>query len=248
MTTRIEAADLEWLAPGLVAPALLAPGHTLDALNGFVEALLDANTRVNLVSRSTTAASVWSQHVRHCLVLARRAFPAQSVVVDWGTGGGLPGAVLAAWFGDVEFVLVDSIAKKCAALREIVAAAGLSNVRVWHGRAEAFREPVDYAVSRATAPLVDLWGWTQPRLRATGKASSDRGVDTWRKGLIALKGGDLTGELHDLHARWPAVAGGPTLRVELGNELGEEREHAPSPDGLSWSETFAGKRVVHVSY
>ena len=236
-----ERPSLAALAPDCVDPA----PQTRDRLDAYVGALVAANQRLNLMARSTTAEQVWGRHVRHCLVLARRRFPPGSVVVDWGTGGGLPGAVLAAWFPDVEFVLVDSIAKKCRALEEVLAAAKLDNARVWHGRAETFTEPFDYAVSRATAPLAALWSWSQSCLRAgspTPRSTSLRAATApegeWARGLIALKGGELADELAQLP---------PGLVVEVGPDLGAETDRPHQNGWNDWSVDLAAKRVVHVA-
>lgn len=152
--------------------------------------LKEMNERVNLISRAT-ADDLRVRHLEHSLTLSMRDFPSGSSVVDWGTGGGLPGIPLAIRFPDVTFHLVDSVAKKVRAIGSIVGDLALGNVIVHRMRAEDWTTPIDYAVSRATASLCELWGWTEPVL-AKERAVSDR---EWPQGLIALKGGDLTDEI-----------------------------------------------------
>jgi 16S rRNA (guanine527-N7)-methyltransferase len=82
--------------------------------------------------------------------------------MDLGTGGGLPGLVLALVHPATRWVLVDSVAKKAGAVRGFAARLGLENVEVRCGRAEklaredGMRESADGVVSRALAPLPAL--------------------------------------------------------------------------------------------
>ena len=81
-------------------------------------------------------------------------------VLDLGTGGGLPGLVLAVLHTDIEFTLIDSISKKCDAVRELAEKLKLTNVKVICGRAEELghdlRERFDVVIARALAPLPTL--------------------------------------------------------------------------------------------
>jgi 16S rRNA (guanine527-N7)-methyltransferase len=172
----------------------LEVGHR-ERLRAYHALLLGLNRQHNLVS-DVGAEHLWEHHIRHCLALAKHSFPAGSRVVDWGTGGGLPGIPLAIVFPQVHFILVDSIEKKVRAVRLMVRRLGLTNVSVWHGRAEAWPGTAHYAVSRATAPLVDLWHWTSRVLEPISSAPED-----WRQGLLALKGGDLERELKNLREK-----------------------------------------------
>lgn len=172
---------------------------TLDA---YVSELEHVNRRVNLVARSATRADL-ERHVRHCLALAARPFPSGAVVVDWGTGGGLPALPLAVAFPDVRFVAVDAVGKKTEAVRLFARRVGVKNVEVWNGRAEAYDGPAPgYAVSRATAPLADLWGWFD-RVRVPAANAVGAVDDAWPPGLVCLKGGDLTDEIAALQTAFP---------------------------------------------
>lgn len=81
-------------------------------------------------------------------------------VLDLGTGGGLPGLILAIEKLEMEFVLVDSTQKKCDAVSRIAEGLDLQNVEVVCGRAEdlghKMREVFDVVVARALAPLPTL--------------------------------------------------------------------------------------------
>jgi len=87
----------------------------------------------------------------------------KGLIVDVGTGAGLPGLVLAiAGFGD-EFVLIDGNGKKVRFLRHVCRSLGLSQVTAYHGRMEEVVLDVvpSAIVARAVAPLGRLVAWTQ---------------------------------------------------------------------------------------
>jgi 16S rRNA (guanine527-N7)-methyltransferase len=119
-------------------------------------------------------------------------FSAGARVVDIGTGGGFPGIPLAIFFPEVHFVLSDSIGKKIKVVQEVAQAIGLKNVTAIHSRVEDLKQKnFDFAVSRAVAPLGDLWQWVNGHLL---KGSQSEELDN---GLICLKGGDLDKEIND---------------------------------------------------
>jgi 16S rRNA (guanine527-N7)-methyltransferase len=167
-----------------------------ERLQTYERLLAVANRKRNLVSKAS-AKEIHVRHIVHSLAIAIRAFPAGSTIVDWGTGGGLPGIPLAIRFPEATFHLVDSTYKKAWTVEQFKSELGLSNVVVHQMRAEDWSLPVDYAVSRATASLATLWSWTAPNL-----VPDTRGPDSgdWRNGLIALKGGDLRVEIEELKA------------------------------------------------
>lgn len=160
------------------------------ALDHFAALLRDFNRRINLISREDEAA-VFEHHILHSLCLTYRAFPAGAVVADWGTGGGLPAVPLAVAMPHAQFVAVDAVEKKVLAVQSMARRLGLGNLEAWHGRAEEFDGVLDYSVSRATAPLSDLWLWHSRAARPTALAEE---AGLWKPGLVCLKGGDLTQE------------------------------------------------------
>ena len=150
------------------------------------------NEKINVISRKDIDA-LYEKHVLHSLAIAVLCnFDKGTQVVDIGTGGGFPGIPLAIFFPDVHFTLVDSIGKKIKVVQEVADAIGLKNVTAIHGRVEEIKaKTFDYAVSRAVAPLADLWKWINPLLRVGQKS------DEFPNGLICLKGGDLTKEINE---------------------------------------------------
>jgi 16S rRNA (guanine527-N7)-methyltransferase len=149
------------------------------------------NEKINVISRKDIDA-LYEKHVLHSLAIAAVAdFPAGFQVVDLGTGGGFPGIPLAIFFPEVKFHLVDSIGKKIKVVQEVSEAIGLKNVTSAHSRIEDIKDrKFDVVVSRAVAPLGDLWRWSKLVLK---KAPAHE----QRPGLICLKGGDLTQEIAD---------------------------------------------------
>ncbi len=112
-------------------------------------------------------------------------------VLDLGSGGGLPGLVLAIMRPHWQLVLVEAVQKKCAFLRQVAALLQLPQVQVEHARAEQLRLPgVDCIVSRAVAELAELVRISEHLLLPGG---------AW----AVMKGQDPQAELQAL---------GPTLR------------------------------------
>ncbi len=150
------------------------------------------NEKINVISRKDIDA-LYEKHVLHSLAIAVLcSFDKGAQVIDIGTGGGFPGIPLAIFFPEVEFMLVDSIGKKIKVVQEVADGVGLKNVTAVHGRVEEIKNrKFDYAVSRAVAPLGDLWKWINPVLRVGQKS------DELPNGLICLKGGDLRNEIFE---------------------------------------------------
>ena len=167
-------------------------------LEAYQAMLLDFNRRINLISRDADAEAV-RMHCLHCLFLTCRRFPPGAVVVDWGTGGGLPAVPLAIACPDIQVIAVDKVEKKVQALRAMIRRLGLANIVARRSLAETFDADMHaestYSVSRATAPLRDLWGW---HCRIARPFARPMDADTWRPGVICLKGGDLTDEMASL--------------------------------------------------
>lgn len=89
--------------------------------------------------------------------------------LDVGSGGGLPGIVLAIAAPQTQVTLVDAVRKKCAFLTQLRLELKLDNVEVVHARVEAVRAPAfDVIVSRALATLAQFVGWTRHLLKRDG--------------------------------------------------------------------------------
>jgi 16S rRNA (guanine527-N7)-methyltransferase len=172
----------------------------LRALDGLYK---DWNTKINVISRKDID-SLYEKHVLHSLSIAAVFdFPPGLNIIDIGTGGGFPGVPLAIFFPNIRFHLVDSIGKKLKIIEAVKEAIGLENVTTQHTRAEEIKgRKFDFAVSRAVAPLKDLMRWSTPLLKGgKHKIKSAGGEDTYKSGLICLKGGDLAQEINESAVR-----------------------------------------------
>ena len=152
------------------------------------------NQKINVISRKDVD-NFYVHHVLHSLVVAVKFdFKKNMQVMDLGAGGGFPGLPLAIFFPETHFHLVDSINKKLTVVNEIAAAIGLQNITTQHTRAEEIKNSqFDVVVSRAVAPLKDLWRWSKPLIKKNKTAA---GTDN-PNGLICLKGGDLAAEIFE---------------------------------------------------
>ena len=157
----------------------------------------DWNQKINVISRKDID-NFYMHHVLHSLSIATQFdFPAGYNILDLGTGGGFPGIPLAIFFPEVHFHLVDSINKKLKVTEAVADAIELKNITVQHTRTEDIHnKKFEVVVSRAVAPLKDLWFWSRPLLQK-------KPVDQPKKitGLICLKGGDLNKEITESGCR-----------------------------------------------
>ncbi len=157
------------------------------------------NEKINVVSRKDID-EIYLHHVLHSLSIAAIAeFKPNTNIIDIGCGGGFPGVPLAIFFPEVQFHLVDSIAKKLKVVDAVCEGANITNITTQHIRAEEIKNrKFDFAVSRAVAPLKELWKWAGPLLK---KKTMDDGRYTIANGLICLKGGDLHQEIFESNTR-----------------------------------------------
>ncbi len=151
------------------------------------------NSQINVISRKDME-QFYLHHVLHSLAIAAQFELKDGMkVMDLGCGGGFPGIPLAIMYPKLDFLLVDSINKKLKVVNEVCAALGIKNVSTQHSRAENISpKSIDLVVSRAVAPLKDLWTWSKISLRKYAGADEHT-----PNGLICLKGGDLTKEIFE---------------------------------------------------
>ncbi len=146
------------------------------------------NEKINVISRKDIE-NLYERHILHSLSIAKFVqFKNATKILDLGTGGGFPGIPLAILFPNCRFHLVDSIGKKLNVVDDVKTKLGLKNTFIFHSRAEEMDYQYDFVVSRAVAPLSELLGWTKGMYLPKDQ-------NTFKNGLICLKGGDIDAEL-----------------------------------------------------
>ena len=133
------------------------------------------------------------QHLADCLSVVeplRREVSARPVrILDVGSGGGLPGVVLALSEPTWDVTCIDAVGKKAAFIRQVAAELRLANLHAVYGRVQNLRETgFDVITARAFGSLGDLVEWTKPLLAPRGvwMAMKGRRPDSE---LAALPGG-----------------------------------------------------------
>jgi 16S rRNA (guanine527-N7)-methyltransferase len=180
----IDVTDAESFARAVAA----TPAQMAD-LERFRVLLGEWNEKMNLVGPATLEV-FWNRHAWDSAQL-RALAPEALVWADLGAGAGLPGLVLAILGkGEPGFHvhLVESVAKRCRFLSEVVGELGLP-ATVHNVRAENLQLAVDIVTARACAPLARLLGYARPYLK------------TGALGLF-LKGQDVAAELGEAAKSW----------------------------------------------
>ncbi len=157
------------------------------------------NERINVISRKDIG-NLEEHHILHSLAIAKFIqFVPETKIMDVGTGGGFPGIPLAIMFPEVSFLLVDSIGKKIKVVNEICAAAEIKNIEAIHARADEVKGKFDFVVSRAVTELPAFYKWVSKKINTINNNPIPNGI-------LYLKGGDVSQELLNFHAKTKTVA------------------------------------------
>ncbi len=152
-------------------PAVAAQlaGDRIDVLRAFTRDLGERGELLGLIG-PLEAPRLWTRHVLNSAILAP-LIDEGATVADIGTGGGLPGLVLAIVRPDARFLLIEPMERRCLWLNEQVERLGLDNVEVKRGRAEEYHGAfeVDQVTARAVTALRNLVPLTAPLLRSGGE-------------------------------------------------------------------------------
>ena len=149
------------------------------------------NAKINVISRKDIE-NLEVNHLLHALAIAKYiTFTPGSRVMDFGTGGGIPGLQLAVMTPESRFLLVDRTAKKLKVAENIARECGLTNVEFRHGDVAEVKEKFDFVVSRAVMPQTELAKICRKNISRTQN-------NALPNGLITLKGGDLDADLGSL--------------------------------------------------
>lgn len=149
----------------------LAPSDAqIGALLAYLDLLERWNAAYNLTAVRDRAAML-SQHLADCLAIvpALERHAGSGRLLDVGSGGGLPGVVIAILLPGWDVTCVDAVAKKAAFLRQVAGALPLPNLHAEQARVEALQAPkFDLITARAFASLPDLVRWTAHLLAPGG--------------------------------------------------------------------------------
>jgi 16S rRNA (guanine527-N7)-methyltransferase len=183
----------ELLATGAQALGLSLSDQQCDALLAYQAMLIKWNQVYNLTAVRKPA-DMLTHHLLDSLAvlpaLQRQLAGQPARLLDVGSGGGLPGVVLAIVLPELEVTCVDTVGKKASFIRQVAAELKLRNLNAAHARVEALHlKPFDVITSRAFASLADF-------TRLTCHLLSDSGV--W----MAMKGKNPADEIADLPPEW----------------------------------------------
>ena len=168
---------LTWTELPALFPHLADPGRWLPLLERHAQLLAAANVRTTAVAPEEAIARNYAES----LEAYRLAGPATTgVVVDVGSGGGVPGIVIAVVAPALEVHLVEAHRRTAALLSVLAEELGLGRVTVHAERAEEagrgiLRDRADLVFARAVAPLPVLLEYTASMTRADGVVAAIKG-------------------------------------------------------------------------
>jgi 16S rRNA (guanine527-N7)-methyltransferase len=163
--------------------------ETLSRLRDYLALLEKWNARINLVS-SKTLADGWQRHVVDSLQLLPLIENHKAVITDLGSGGGLPGIVLAIALPEATLHLVESDQRKCAFLHQCCTELSLTNVVIHATRIEKTDPwPSDIVTARALKSLNQLILYAKPFINEKGL-------------LLCLKGKTAQDEIQQATEQW----------------------------------------------
>jgi 16S rRNA (guanine527-N7)-methyltransferase len=193
------------LEEGIVAMQLDVSPTQREKLMDYLALMFKWNSVYNLTSLRDPMQMV-THHLLDSLAAVPAFAPAKNVL-DVGSGGGLPGIVLAIVRPDMKVSMIDTVHKKTAFLTQVKAELGLSNVTVYTARVEQLQvsDKFDVITSRAFADLSDFVNWSSHLLADGGR-------------YIALKGVAPKDEQERLPVEWQVTGVEPLQVPRLGAE------------------------------
>lgn len=164
------------------AGAAAIAGERIEVLREFARDLGARGEELGLIG-PLEPPRLWTRHLLNSAVLAPLV-QTGARVADIGTGGGMPGLVLAIVRPDARFLLIEPMERRCTWLHEQIDRLGLENAEVRRGRAEEYHGAfeVDQVTARAVTALRKLVPLTAPLLRDGGE-------------MLFLKGSSVQNEI-----------------------------------------------------
>ena len=161
----------ERLRQGAAALGLALDEAAQTRLLAYLDLLAKWNRVYNLTALRDPA-QMLTHHLLDSLAvvapLSRHTQGRPARLLDVGSGGGLPGVVIAICCPEIAVTCVDAVAKKAAFVQQAAGALSLDNLAGRHARVETLHEPFDIIASRAFASLADFISWSRGALAERG--------------------------------------------------------------------------------
>lgn len=193
----------------LLAEDIALTDQQMAQFDTYFHLLVEWNEKMNLTA-ITEEKEVYLKHFYDSLLVGlKMALNPQAAICDVGSGAGFPSIPLKILYPELSVTIVDSLKKRITFLQELTDQLGLTNVHLYHDRAEtfgqnpAFREQFDYVTARAVARLNVLAELCLPLVKKDGY-------------FLALKAAKSDEELQEAK---PAIA-------QLGGKFIEEKTMA----------------------
>lgn len=205
----------------------------LERLGAYLSLLLATNEQFNLTA-VTDPAQAWVRHVFDSLTLfpvINETLEDGASIIDVGSGGGLPGVVLAIVMPTMSMTLLEATGKKAAFLRKVAEDLKIPNIAVVEERAEKagqsqqHREMYDAAVARAVGPMSVIAELTVPLVKPEGRVFLIKGQKAEEELAAAKKA------LHCLHARHETTIDTPTGKIVVLDKPRKTPAIYPRRDG-----------------
>lgn len=146
--------------------------ETKGKMLNFLELLYEKNQVMNLTAIRDKEGML-EKHFIDSLLLTKVIKDEEKSFIDVGTGAGFPGLVLAIFYPEKNFLLVDSVRKKIEFINEVIEKLGLENMKTSFERAEELikgkRETFDAALCRGVANLRIILEYMIPFIKINGR-------------------------------------------------------------------------------
>lgn len=170
-------------------------------LLNYLELLYEKNQVMNLTAIRDKKGML-EKHFIDALFLTKVINDNEKNFIDVGTGAGFPGLVLAIFYPEKQFLLVDSVRKKIEFINEVIEKIGLKNVETSFDRAEELikdkREKFDVALCRGVANLRIILEYMIPFIKENGRFLPQKlNLNEVEESANALK--ELKAEIKKIH-------------------------------------------------
>ena len=153
--------------------------ETFSCLEAYKDTLLLWNSKVNLIS-SKSAEDVWSRHFLDSAQIFKNVTDVDKHILDMGSGGGLPGLVLAILskerYPSLKITLVEADKRKAVFLKEVVRTQGLNSAVISERIEKVHALGADIVTARALAPLNVLLGYAYKHMKNDGRSIFLKGI------------------------------------------------------------------------